>query len=862
MKKTGNPKIVLSRKVFRTQFLFLPMFLIVFLPATARAAIVYVGHSPDGQVRYNTTGCPVADGDMPGTLQQAVKASGTNGIGNICAGTYSGTEIVSPAGTLQHVYQNQTIQGATGNKSDVIIDGGASPSYHVIGLYMPGGIVRDLTVQNSGSGKYGFDITVNAKISNVDILNCDRGAYVRANAGGTYSRLRFKRVRGPYTIAFAGATQASTWNYSVFQDCAGVIAFLAPVTATFNNSIFTGFFDLVMSNGSSPYAVNVSVNNSIFSANNLDGLNMGIVQTYGKGTWTFNNSVLGDKPGAKASFLLNGSGGANVTYDNCPDTYSPAWVSTRSSGKVFFFLDDTPYINDWFTVADEANGAYGYPMSFAMYVSGTESWTDAQWRKVAEYIAGTGNGSGVANEIASHGQSDVRLYTETGDNVNAFTISGPHTVTIAVTHTDPEVSSTWTGTLQVDSDPPVSLTDSSYSTLDKLVTYLQVKGVTVGTAAGQIAYNSPTFKPKSICLAAGTYSSGSTVLFDQISLFVVELKESKAYLESKIRQYIPGWTCSTFVWCGGYHNSTAEQYALGTAGYSQARGVDGIDGTSDKISCLVVSQVRSSDAPSKLGVAAGDIAKETAGYLDALAHFGAIGGIHSHNLAAFSLANWTDVFDAVRASSGIQAMTFSGALDWARAGQDHARLNISYRCADETDSCMPDLSDYRLRPDSPCINRGSNAVWLGAANVTDYSGAAITDASGNIVAPGGVVDIGAYEYVSAVYSLTVLQNGMGSGSVSAPGLSCVGNTCTGNYPYGTVVNITAVPNNGSIFDKWIGCDFMSGNICTITLSPTASPIAVFDSGSVPVAVPAVDKFGFLTVFCIVLGIGVISLRRE
>lgn len=43
-------------------------------------------------------------------------------------------------------------------------------------------------------------------------------------------------------------------------------------------------------------------------------------------------------------------------------------------------------------------------------------------------------------------------------------------------------------------------------------------------------------------------------------------------------------------------------------------------------------------------------------------------------------------------------------------------------------------------------------VWTGTANVTDYAGTAITNAAGTIVAPGGVVDIGAYERKPSIHN--------------------------------------------------------------------------------------------------------------
>lgn len=55
-------------------------------------------------------------------------------------------------------------------------------------------------------------------------------------------------------------------------------------------------------------------------------------------------------------------------------------------------------------------------------------------------------------------------------------------------------------------------------------------------------------------------------------------------------------------------------------------------------------------------------------------------------------------------------------------------------------------TDFRLSGSSPCRNTGLNSLWSGTASVTDYAGTPITNAAGTIIAPGGTVDIGAYEY--------------------------------------------------------------------------------------------------------------------
>ena len=53
--------------------------------------------------------------------------------------------------------------------------------------------------------------------------------------------------------------------------------------------------------------------------------------------------------------------------------------------------------------------------------------------------------------------------------------------------------------------------------------------------------------------------------------------------------------------------------------------------------------------------------------------------------------------------------------------------------------------DFTLQAGSPALNACDNTVWAGTVNVIDFNGVAITDGSGNIVAPGGTVNCGAFE---------------------------------------------------------------------------------------------------------------------
>lgn len=64
-------------------------------------------------------------------------------------------------------------------------------------------------------------------------------------------------------------------------------------------------------------------------------------------------------------------------------------------------------------------------------------------------------------------------------------------------------------------------------------------------------------------------------------------------------------------------------------------------------------------------------------------------------------------------------------------------------------------SDFKPASGSPAINKGDNSVWWGKPNLFDFSGSvAITDAAGTIIAPGGIVDIGAYEVSGAATTTT------------------------------------------------------------------------------------------------------------
>jgi hypothetical protein len=76
-------------------------------------------------------------------------------------------------------------------------------------------------------------------------------------------------------------------------------------------------------------------------------------------------------------------------------------------------------------------------------------------------------------------------------------------------------------------------------------------------------------------------------------------------------------------------------------------------------------------------------------------------------------------------------------------------------------------------------------------------------------------------------SLTVDFAGTGQGTItSAPsGLGCA-STCTGNFPIGTVVTLTAAASAGSTFGGWAGCDSVSGTACVVDMNNSDHNVTV------------------------------------
>ena len=78
-------------------------------------------------------------------------------------------------------------------------------------------------------------------------------------------------------------------------------------------------------------------------------------------------------------------------------------------------------------------------------------------------------------------------------------------------------------------------------------------------------------------------------------------------------------------------------------------------------------------------------------------------------------------------------------------------------------------------------------------------------------------------------TLSVTSSGSGSGTVtsSPTGIAC-STACTGSFPSGALVTLTATPSETSAFTGWSGGGCSGTGPCTLTLTSDTSVTAVFD----------------------------------
>ena len=168
-------------------------------------------------------------------------------------------------------------------------------------------------------------------------------------------------------------------------------------------------------------------------------------------------------------------------------------------------------------------------------------------------------------------------------------------------------------------------------------------------------------------------------------------------------------------------------------------------------------------------------------------------------------------------------------------GRDSAYFTLSAgTCGSLTPSLAPGAScavalDF-TRPPAYAINYAELQI---ASNDLSASNSYVT-LFGN--APGAPQMINTTPL--PVNGLTINMNGTGTGTVQYSGVAKYSGTfyppatcpgaCSGSYPAGTDLDLTALPSAGSVFAGWNGCDLVDGDVCRLDMYSVKNVTASFN----------------------------------
>jgi hypothetical protein len=126
----------------------------------------------------------------------------------------------------------------------------------------------------------------------------------------------------------------------------------------------------------------------------------------------------------------------------------------------------------------------------------------------------------------------------------------------------------------------------------------------------------------------------------------------------------------------------------------------------------------------------------------------------------------------------------------------------------------------------------SNSVTLDATTTsgstfTGWSGGGCSGTAPCTLAGNATVTVTA-SFSPAFYALTVAKSGPGSVTSAPAGISC-GSDCSESFANGTMVTLTANPNNGSTFMGWTGGGCSGASLtCTVSVRSATSVSAAFN----------------------------------
>lgn len=132
--------------------------------------------------------------------------------------------------------------------------------------------------------------------------------------------------------------------------------------------------------------------------------------------------------------------------------------------------------------------------------------------------------------------------------------------------------------------------------------------------------------------------------------------------------------------------------------------------------------------------------------------------------------------------------------------------------------CTESITSGTLVTLTATANAGSQFTsWAGCDSVTTNQCRVTMNAARTVTAT-----------FTTLFTLTAAASGSGAGTITATGINCPGD-CTEPIPGGTLVTLTATPNGTSAFQDWTGCDSVTLNQCSVTMSGARTVTARFAS---------------------------------
>jgi hypothetical protein len=145
---------------------------------------------------------------------------------------------------------------------------------------------------------------------------------------------------------------------------------------------------------------------------------------------------------------------------------------------------------------------------------------------------------------------------------------------------------------------------------------------------------------------------------------------------------------------------------------------------------------------------------------------------------------------------------------------------------------MLDLHSLIAVPADLFVNAGAGNYHLSATSPARDAGLTLpqvtTDIEGVPRPSGPTADIGAYEFSSIAYMLTVTRRGSAAGTVTSlpAGIDC-GTTCGSGFAANSTVTLSAVPGAAATFAQWSGACSGTAPTCMVTMAGPRIATATF-----------------------------------